>query len=189
MTERPTNTIPDKHHAAPSTHAVQSHAPVHTKEDMKKEEQKKDAIKTEKKETPKIVKKEEAVALARSVPVSLKQGMHIGRFIKHKSIDQVLNELDEVIALRRAVPFSGEIPHRKGKGMMSGRYPVDACKVFKVLVKNLRGNCVANGLDMDKVRIYFCSINWAARPMRRGGRKGKRSNITLKAKEVTNKHG
>ena len=190
MTERPTNTIPDKQHHTVST----AHAHMHDKEhkhEHNKAEDKKEKVeeKTEHKETKKeekkqITKKDEAIAYSSGVHMSMKQGTHISRFIKFKTIDKAIADLEQVILLRKIVPFSGEIPHRKGKGMMSGRYPVDASKIFIGTLKSLKGNCIANGLDLDNAKIYFASVNFASRPMRRGGRKSKRANILVKAKEM-----
>lgn len=196
MTERPTNTIPDKKHvvAVPSSH---THAPGHehahtheSKAEIKAEakiEEKKEEKKEDKKvkEVKKIVKKEEARALSNGVAISLKHGMHISRFIKNKSIDRATKELEEVIILKRAIPFSGEIPHRKG--MMSGRYPVEASKAFILLLKHLKGNSIANGMDLDKLRITEASVSWASRPLRSGGRHAKRVNMILVAKEKEEK--
>lgn len=131
-----------------------------------------------------IVKKEEAIAVGHSLPISLKHSMYISAFIKSRSIDNAIAVLTDVIGLRRAIPFKGEIPHRKGQGMMSGRYPESASKEFIRVLKNLKGNAIANGLDLENTRVYFSSPSWAARPVRRGGRKGKRVNLTLKAKEM-----
>ncbi len=136
------------------------------------------------KETQKpIVKKYEAVAYGVSLPISKKQGTYICGFIKNKSIDRAIKELSEVLVFKRAIPFKGEIPHRKGKGMMSGRYPITACHEFINLLKGLKGNVTVAGLDMDKTRIYIASSSWASRPARSGGRKAKRSNVILRAKE------
>jgi ribosomal protein L22 len=145
-------------------------------------EEKKEVKAEEKKHEVKVTKKEEAVAKGVSVHMSKRQGMYISRFIKGKKIDQAIKDLEEVILLKRAVPFKGEIPHRKGKGMMSGRYPVNASKIFIQLLKALKGNSTVNGLDLDKTRIYFAHSTFASRPSRRQG-KAKRAHITLKAKE------
>lgn len=183
MTERPTNTLPDKqqHHVAtPDKH-------VHIEHPKKKEdavEEKKEEVKKEKKV---IVKKEEAVVNGYSVNASLKHCMYIGKFVKRKKIDSALHDLQEVIGFRKIVPFKGEIPHRHGPGMMSGRYPQVASVEFIRLLKQLKGNCIANGMDLERVRIYSVCPSWAARPMRRGGRKGKRVNIVIIAKEISEK--
>ena len=113
--------------------------------------------------------------------------MYICRFIKGKSIDEAINLLNDVIEMRKFVPFKGEIPHRKGRGVMSARYPIAASKQFIPVLKGLKGNSIANGLDLDKTIIYYCSASWASRPVRSGGRKGKRVNLILKAKETGGK--
>jgi len=146
--------------------------------------------KSEKKTSPKKnekpkVKKFETVAYGRSLPISKKHGMYICSFIKNKEIDKALSELALVIDFKKAVPFKGEIPHRKGKGMMSGRYPVKAAKLFINLLKALRGNVLVNGMELEKTRITIASTSWASRPMRTGGRLAKRTNVLLKAKEFS----
>ena len=153
------------------------------KEVVETTEKKVEPVKEEKVAKKVIVKKEEAVAQGLGVAMSKRHAMYICTFIKNKKIDNAMKELEEVIILKRAIPFKGEIPHRKGD-MMSGRYPVNASKIFITMLKGLKGNCIVNGLDMDKTRIYYASANWASRPARRGGRKAKRTNVVLKAKEI-----
>ena len=135
-----------------------------------------------KKEAPKVTKKDEAIANAISIHASKKQCMYICDFIKGKKIDDAIKELGEVIILKRAIPFKGEIPHRKG--MHSGRYPVNVSKLFIPLLKGLKGNCIVNGIDIDKAKIYYACTNWASRPQRKGGVKAKRAHVLLKAKEM-----
>ena len=96
------------------------------KEDKKQEVQKKEKI-----------KKDEAVVRGASIPISTKDSVAICRFIKKKSIEKAIADLGEVLKFRKAVPLKGEIPHRKGKGMMSGRYPVNAAKHFIKMLKIL----------------------------------------------------
>ena len=150
----------------------------------KTEEKKKETLPKEKKKNavPTKIKKYEAVAFGRSLPLSKKQCMYIGAFIKNKKIDDAINILSDVKKLKKAVPFKGEIPHRKEEGIMSGRYPVKAAGYFINLLKGLRGNVIVNGLELEKTRIYFASANWAARPRRSGGRRAKRVHVMLKAK-------
>jgi len=147
--------------------------------------QPKEEKKEQKKEKSPVKKKEEAFCRGDGVHASKKHCMYISEFIKGKSIDQAIAELNQVINFKRAVPFKGEIPHRRGKGMMSGRYPINASKIFIMLLKGLKGNVIANGMDLDKTRIVSSSSNWASRPMRRGGVHAKRTHILIKAKEVS----
>lgn len=148
-------------------------------------------IKNEKKiesEKPKkakkeIVKKEIAVTRANGIRISLKHSMAIAKFIKGKGIDQAMRELESVAKIKRAIPFKGEIPHRKGD-IMAGRYPVNASKAFILVLKGLKGNVIANGMEIDKTIITSVNPSFASRPMRKGGVHGKRVNLIIEAKEA-----
>lgn len=132
-----------------------------------------------------IVKKHEAIARGAGMHASKKHCMAICRFVKGKTPDKCISYLQDVIKKKKIIHFRGEIPHRKGPGNMSGRYPIASSKQFIYLLKALKGNIVANGLDLDKSRIYFGCANWATRPQRRGGTRFKRTNVLLKAKEFS----
>jgi len=67
---------------------------------------------------------------------------------------------------------------------MSGRYPIKAAGLFINVLKSLRGNILVNGLDLDKTKIYHASASWGRRPLRKGNRKSKRTNVIVKAKEM-----
>ena len=129
-------------------------------------------------------KKDEAIAWGRNLHMSKKQGVYICSFIKNKKIDVAIRDLEQVKLKKKVVPFKGEIPHRKGKGMMSGRYPVKGAGLLINVLKSLKGNVIVNGLDLDNVGIYFASASWARRPARSDRREGKRTNLLLKAREV-----
>lgn len=154
------------------------------KPEKKVEEKVKEKKKEPKKEIKPLVKKYEAVARGQNLPVSKKQSVYICSFVKYKSIDKAISELELVIKKKKAVPFKGEIPHRKGMSR-PGRYPVKAAGLFIDLLKGLKGNVVVNGLELEKTRIHIASATWAARPMRSGGRQAKRTNVLLKAKEFS----
>lgn len=193
MTETKQSTMKEEHKHEHShddkTHEHKNEEHSHTdkaKETQEHKHEDKKEIKVEKKEPikekPKI-KKELAVVRAPSVHMSKRHGIYICAFIKGKSVERAISELEEVIILKRAVPFKGEIPHRKGN-MMSGRYPVAAAKIFIPMLKNLKGAILFNGMDSTKARISSAYANFAPRPQRRGGMKGKRAYITIEAREL-----
>jgi large subunit ribosomal protein L22 len=155
------------------------------KESKNEKEKKVDLKADNKKPEKKVIKKEEAVAKGTNLHASKKHCMYICNFIKNKSIDLAINQLSEVLSMKRVIPFKGEIPHRRGKGMMSGRYPINATKEMIYVLKALKGNSMVNGLDLEKTRIYFASASWASRPAKRGGARFKRTHVLLKAKEIT----
>ncbi len=156
------------------------------KHDHKHEDKKTDQKHEEKKEVKpevKRVKKDHAIVRNDSVHISKRHGMYICSFIKGKTVDVAIKQLEEVIMLKRAVPFKGEIPHRKGD-IMSGRYPVAASKIFIPMLKNLKGAVLYNGMDITKTRISAAYTNFAPRPQRRGGMKGKRASVFIEAREI-----
>jgi ribosomal protein L22 len=157
------------------------------KEIEKKVEVKKDAEKP-KKEKPKVVKpkKTEAVVNSKNVPISTKHSMAICDFIRNKEIDKAIEELEQVMVFKRAIPMKGEIPHRKGKGMMSGRFPIKSVNNFLVLLKSLAGNATYNSIDEPV--IVEAVANIGVRPHGRFGRVRKKStHVKLVAKSKTQK--
>jgi ribosomal protein L22 len=158
---------------------------VEEKKTVKKEEKKIDeaAEKKEiKKEENKIPKKKIAVANGRNLSISKKHAMAICNMIRGKNIQTAIMDLELVLKYKKAVPMKGEIPHRKGKGMMSGRYPINASKTMIILLKSLEGN--ARVLEINDPKITLAKADKAARPYRRfGSRRFKRTNVLLQAKE------
>lgn len=133
------------------------------------------------------VKRTEAVVNGRSLPVSTKHAIAICNFIKNKDIDWAIIALEQVEKKKKAVPMRGEIPHRKGKGMMSGRYPVKAAGEFIRLLKSLKANAIVNELELEKCKLA-CMSNVAARQYRRFGRgRFKRTHVQLKLVPITKK--
>jgi ribosomal protein L22 len=150
----------------------------------KKVEDKKE-IKVEDKKEKKIVKKvkrDEASINGISLPISTKDSTAICRFIKHKPIDKAISDLELVEKLKKAIPMKGEIPHRKGKGMMAGRYMTKPVGFFIRMLKTLKAN--ANMNEMEEPIITEAVPNRASRPYGRfGAVKRKRTHIFIKVVE------
>lgn len=182
MKEEKTNVAEHKHENNSEKH---DHSHEH-KEGEKHDHAHEHKTEEKKKIEVKKVKKDHAIVRNESVHISKRHGMYICAFIKGKTIDAAIKELEEVIMLKRAVPFKGEIPHRKGD-IMSGRYPVAASKIFIPMLKNLKGAVLYNGMDITKTRIFSAYTNFAPRPQRRGGMKGKRASVTIEAREIGGK--
>jgi large subunit ribosomal protein L22 len=174
--------------AMEKTKKIEEQKPTEMKEEKKIEEIKTDENKTEpkiekeeKKEKPKKVPKNYALINGHSLPLSTKDGAHICDMIRYKKIDDAIQMIDNVIVKKQVVEMRNrEVGHKHGKGIMGGRYPVDASKEFKVLLKNLKANAIYNELDLDKAVLIQCIVNKASRPYKRGGSRMKRSHITLK---------
>ncbi len=161
-------------------------APKKEEKHDEKKEIKVEETKTEEKKKPvqkkEIVKKHEAIVNGISLPISTKDSVAICKFIKGKTIEKALEDLELVLQFKKAIPMKGEIPHRKGKGMMAGRYPVKPVGYFIIMLKNLRANAIANG--MDEGIITEAVPNRASRPYGRfGSVKRKRTHVKIKLSE------
>ncbi len=168
-------------------------APVEKIKEEKKQEVKEDnnvqekvaEVKDEKKKTivkKQIEKKDEAVVNGVSLHLSTKKSVAICKFIRGKTIDKAIADLEDVEKLKRAIPMTGEIPHQKGKGMMSGRYMTKSVEVFIRLLKDLKANSNVNGIEEPVIAEAI--PNRASRPRGRfGAWKRKRTHIFIKAIE------
>ena len=129
-------------------------------------------------------KKTKAIVNGIGIPISTKQSMAICRLIKNKSIEDAINDLEQVARLKKAVPMKGEIPHRKGE-IMSGRFPQKAAGEFIVLLKSLAANSVYNGLEEPVITQAIPNIG--SRPFGRRGIRRKRTNVTIIAEDKKSK--
>jgi len=145
--------------------------------------------KEEKKETKKKqerIKKEEAVVDVKSVPVSTLHAVAVCKFISGKKITKALEDLNDVLIHRKAVPMKGEIAHKPGKGMSSGKYPKKATEYIIRVIKSLQANSNYNGIEEPV--IVLAIANKASRPFGKFGRvHKKRTHIKLVAKEQVKK--
>ncbi|HEX9846497.1 MAG TPA: 50S ribosomal protein L22 [Candidatus Nitrosotenuis sp.] len=95
-------------------------------------------------------------AAVREKSVSHKHAREIAKMIKGLSIEKARDYLQEVISLKRAVPFrryKNEVGHRSDTGVMSGRYPRKAATEFIKLLDNLEANAEYKGMDLDRLKI------------------------------------
>jgi large subunit ribosomal protein L22 len=95
-------------------------------------------------------------AAVREKSVSHKHAREVAKMIKGLSIEKARDTLQEVIALKRAVPFrryKNEVGHRSDTGVMSGRYPRKAATEFLKLLDNLEANAEYKGMDLDRLKI------------------------------------
>lgn len=159
--------------------------------------EKTDEVKTEEKEKKPIAgttkpkeKKDYAIVNGYSLRISTKQSIGIGRFLKGMKIDDAIKNLELVQKKKLAVPMKGEMPHRKGKklngkGMMTGKYPINASKVYVKLLKTLKGNSIVNGLELENTRIVEVISNKAPDRMHRfGSMKFKQTHVMIKAQQM-----
>src|SRR3989338_5429033 len=106
-----------------------------------------------------------AVARALNVPVSSKQGIELSNSLRYRSTAAAKNILEEVIALRRAIPyrrFIKDLGHKPGIG--AGRFPQKAARVILQLVKSVEANAQVKGLNSSSLKITKLVVNKASTP-------------------------
>jgi len=186
---------PEQPVEAPKKAEEAGHTPLQNPEEKKsevakKEEKKAEAPKEEKKapekKEVKKVKKTEVSARGVNLPISTKDAKFICKFIVKKRLGDAIRDLEQVKVGRKAVPMKGEIPHRKGKGISSGRFPKKAAENFVIVLKSLAAN--ANEGNLDEPIIVEAMANMAARPYGRFGRtQKKRTHVKIIAKDKMKK--
>lgn len=102
-------------------------------------------------------------ASLREVFISPKHAVELARELKNKTIEEARKYLEEVISMKRAVPFkryNRKVAHRKGLHKWhTGRYPVKAAKHFLKLLENLENNAEYKGLDPSRIRIIHIATH------------------------------
>ncbi len=152
---------------------------------VKKEDKKEEKKKETKREEPKTRKV--AFVNVKNIPISTKHSIAVCDFIKGKQIEDAIKDLGAVLKLRKAVPMKGEIPHRKGKGMMSGRFPKNASEKFVKILKSLSAN--ANHGGIEEPVIFEAVANLGERPYGRfGSVRKKRTHLLIKARSKIKKN-
>ncbi len=115
-----------------------------------------------------------AKAYGRELKISPKHSVEICNFIRGMLVSEAKKLLEEVIALRRPVPYKKykrKLAHKRGlQGWYAGRYPAKAATYILRLLKDVEANAAYKGLNTERLRI----IHIAASKGRviRGYRKG-----------------
>jgi len=131
--------------------------------------------------TPRKVKKDVAIANGYSMKISPKYSIFICKVLRGKSPEEAVKRLEDVVAMKRAIPMSGlEVGHKRGKGMSGGKFPRNACIAIIEVVKQVGANAIVNEIE-DPV-IVIARSNQASAPQRRGGRSAKRTHIYLEVR-------
>jgi large subunit ribosomal protein L22 len=101
-------------------------------------------------------------ASLREKTISHKHAREIAIKIKGMSIEKARDYLQDVIRLKRAVPFrryNNEVGHKSDTGVMAGRYPQKAATEFVKLIDNLESNAEYRGMDLDRLKIINATVH------------------------------
>jgi large subunit ribosomal protein L22 len=102
-----------------------------------------------------------ARAMGKSLKISPKHAVEICRELRGLGLESAKNYLDEVILMKKAVPFkrhNKKVGHRKGlKNWPSGRYPVKAATHILKILENAEANAEYKGMDNENLIIEHIS--------------------------------
>lgn len=117
-----------------------------------------------------------SVARARGwdIPISPKKTYEVLNAIRGLPLDRARTMLEDVVALRKAIPFrrfNQETAHKRGIG--PGRYPKKVAKTVLQILQNAESNAEYEGLDTDQlvIRVASCArgrIRKASMPRAQG---------------------
>lgn len=98
-----------------------------------------------------------AKAMGYEMPISFKHAVEICRAIRGKKIAEARKILEDVIEMRKPIPFKKykrKVGHRSGlEKWYAGRYPQKAAKYVLKVLKNLEANAEYKGLEKENLVI------------------------------------
>jgi len=104
-----------------------------------------------------------AIASGRDLRISYKHAVEICSALKGLHIDKARQLLEDVIAMKRPIPFRryfGKVGHRRGlSGWAAGRYPVKAARAILEVLNNAEANAEYKGLDTSRLWIVHAAAH------------------------------
>jgi large subunit ribosomal protein L22 len=115
-----------------------------------------------------------ARARGQDIPISPKKTYEVLNAIRGLPLERARSLLEDVVALRKAVPFrryNQETAHKRGIG--PGRYPKKVARTILQILQNAESNAEYEGLDTDQlvIRVASCArgtIRKASMPRAQG---------------------
>jgi large subunit ribosomal protein L22 len=105
-----------------------------------------------------------AKAKANELNMSPKHSIEIATFIRHQRVNDAIAYLNDVVKLKRAIPFrrfNRNVAHKRGLPghWDAGRYPVKASKAYIRVLESVKKNAEYLGLDAENLEIIHASAN------------------------------
>ncbi len=127
-----------------------------------------------------------AIAKALNLPVSTKHCIEICDSLRYKDVSYAKQFLEEVVALKRAVPFRKYVMNTgHKKGMSTGKFPTKAASEVLKLLKSVEANAHFKGLNTGSLKITKLIANQASIPFTgaRHRTATKRTHLEVEVKE------
>lgn len=119
-----------------------------------------------------------------NLQISMKKSVELARALQGKKVTSAVIYLEKVIAKEAVVPYlryKTEMPHRRGKGIMAGGFPVNVAKGFLKVLKNAQKNAADLEISGELYVLSSSARQGSARyhSGRYAGRKMKSTNIEI----------
>lgn len=101
-----------------------------------------------------------AKAIGKEKPVSPKDSREICRMVRGKSVAVAIRMLEEVIDLKRPVPFgryNTGVAHKIGVG--PGRFPKKSAMAILEVIQSAKHNAEYKGLDSENMKVKVITAN------------------------------
>lgn len=102
-------------------------------------------------------------AMGIELHVSPKHAREICRTIRGMNVEKAKAYLEDVISLRKPIPFkryARNVAHKRGISRAdAGRYPQKAAKEFLIVLENAIANAEYKGLEPEKMNVYHAGTH------------------------------
>ncbi len=99
-------------------------------------------------------------AIGKEKPVSPKDSREICRMVRGKNVAVAIRMLEEVIELKRPVPFgryNTGVAHKIGVG--PGRFPKKSAEAILAVIQSAKHNAEYKGLDAENMKVKVITTN------------------------------
>ncbi len=97
------------------------------------------------------------IASGRDLNISFKEAVEVCRYLKNRKLEEAKKILEEIIELKRAVPyrtFNKKVPHHRFEDSSGpARYPKKVAKAMLKILESLEANAEFKGLDTSRVKL------------------------------------
>ena len=101
------------------------------------------------------------LASGRDLRISYKAAVEVCRAIRGLSLDNARRLLEDVINLKRSIPYrrhKKKVSHRRDlQKWYAGRYPVKACRAILRVLENAEANAEYKGLSVDRLKVIHAA--------------------------------
>lgn len=97
------------------------------------------------------------IASGRDLNISFKEAVELCRYLKDRKLEEAKKILEEVIELKRAIPyrtFNKKVPHHRYDHTSGpARYPRKVAKTLLKILESLEANAEFKGLDVGRIKL------------------------------------